>query len=376
VKLFGRSPFGNAENEIGSGKSSPEALRAEQFVELGKALLTLLQQYRWEIEELKSARFLRDLEEWKNGLTDLRSPQSIDQTRRKIYERANEHLKKEKTYLEEREQELKKMIGLLSEAVSTVTEGSGSYHQELWQTTTQLTQISQLEDIRKMRSMLASEIQHLKETVRQKQSQEKEQYDLLSRHVEALQSKLQTAVNRSLLDSLTGLYNRQGWDQELYNACQSASVTHVPFAVALVDVDNFKHINDEYGHQVGDLVLTELAKAFKDSFRPEDVIARYGGDEIAFILRTPSLDKAEKRMGRLVKEIAKPTYCCTVDGRNHYLKLSISCGVGFCRKEDTPETVVRRVDEALYIAKKNGKNQVATETNSAEGGTGMESLVE
>jgi diguanylate cyclase len=123
-------------------------------------------------------------------------------------------------------------------------------------------------------------------------------------------------------------------------------------------------------------VLTKLGKAFKESFRPEDVIARYGGDEIAFLLRTPSLDKAEKRMDRLVKEIAKPTYCCTVDGRNHYLKLSISCGVGFYRKEDTPETVVRRADEALYIAKKNGKNQVATETNPAEGDASQNSLVE
>lgn len=333
---------------------------------MGKALITLLQQYRWEIEELKTSRFVCELEEWKNSLDLYRSADSLDQIKLKLYDRVNDHLKKEKTYLEERERELKKMIGLLTEVVSAVSEGSGNYHQEILQSTQKLTEISQLEDIRKLRSLLASEIQSLKETVRQKQSKEKEHYDQLNRHVEALQSRLQTAVSRSLLDPLTNLYNRQGWDQELYNACQAASIMQIPFAVSLIDIDNFKHINDDYGHQVGDLVLAKLGTALKDSFRSDDFIARYGGDEIALVLRLSSLEKAEKRMDRLVKDIAKPTYSCKVDGKEFFLKISISCGVGFYRKEDTPETLLRRADEALYLAKKRGKNQVAAETATAE----------
>jgi diguanylate cyclase len=362
VRLFGRNSESKEET---LGITPREAVGIQQrnthLIGLGKAVLTLLQQYRWEIEELKTTRFVKDLEEWKTELDLIRSADSLDQIKLKIYERCNEHLKKEKTYLEERERELMQMIGLLTEAVSAVTEEGGSYNQEILQTTQKLTEISQLEDIRKMRSMLASEIQNLKETVRQRQSKEKEQNAILSRHVEALQNKLKRAVSRSLTDPLTGLYNRQGWDQEIHNACQTASIMSLPFATALIDIDNFKHINDDYGHQVGDLVLSKLGKALQESFRSEDIIARYGGDEIAFILRAPNLEKAEKRLDRMVKEIGKPTYSCKVDGKEFFLKISISCGVSFYRKGDTVENLLRRADEALYKAKKNGKNQVATE---------------
>jgi diguanylate cyclase len=367
VKLFGRnSSDDKSPQEITPREARNLQQRYLQLVELGKALITLLQQYRWDIEELKTSRFLRELEDWKNSLELQRSADSLDQIKLKLYERANDHLKQEKTYLDERERELMKMIGLLTEAVSAVSEGSGDYHQEILQSTQKLAEISQLEDIRKMRSMLASEIQSLKETVRQKQFREKEHYDQLSRHVEALQSKLQNAVSRSLLDPLTKLYNRQGWDQELYNACHAASIIQIPFAVSLIDIDNFKHINDDYGHQVGDLVLAKLGAALKDSFRSDDFIARYGGDEIALILRLSSLERAQKRLDRLVKDIAKPTYSCKVDGKEFFLKISISCGVSFFRKEDTAETMLRRADEALYIAKKRGKNQVAAETEMEE----------
>lgn len=356
--------------------TKPEVLHARgiQLAELGKALMTLLQQYRWEIEELRSNRFIRELEEWKNSLDTRLSPDAVDQLRLKLYERANDHLKKERNYLDERDRELKEMITLLSEGVTAVSAGQGDYHKQILQTTNKLTDISQLEDIRKMRSLLANEIQRLKETVRQKQSAEKRELEQLSQHVETLQNKLQSAVNKSMIDPLTGLYNRQGWDQEIFNTCQSASIMQNPFAVAMVDIDNFKTINDEYGHQVGDQVLTNLAKTFKESFRSEDFIARYGGDEIAFLLAVPSIDKAHKRLERLVRDVGKPTYHCSVNGRDCYLKLSISCGFSFCRKGDTPETLVRRADEALYHAKKNGKNQVAAEPEPEPDSTGRVGL--
>jgi hypothetical protein len=211
VKLFGRNSSNeDTEQEITPREANDIKQRNLQLIGMGKALITLLQQYRWEIEELKTSRFVRELEEWKNSLDLYRSADSLDQIKLKLYDRVNDHLKKEKTYLEERERELKKMIGLLTEVVSAVSEGSGNYHQEILQSTQKLTEISQLEDIRKLRSLLASEIQSLKETVRQKQSKEKEHYDQLNRHVEALQSRLQTAVSRSLLDPLTNLYNQIG----------------------------------------------------------------------------------------------------------------------------------------------------------------------
>lgn len=332
-----------------------------ELKKLGTTLLTLLQQYRWEIEEIQAAVFLDEVNQFKAWLPGANRPEAIDDRRQRFYERSVQHLRKERKYLEEREQELKTMISVLSEAITSISTGNEDYHRKITQTTQTLSQISQLEDIRKIRSSLTNEISRLKEAVREKQSKEKEQYAELSSSVEALQVKLTTAVNRSLRDPLTGLYNRNGWDQEMVEACHVASVTQKPFAVALVDVDNFKKINDTGGHQVGDLILVKIAESFKASFRAEDFTARFGGDEFAIILSLPTLDKAHRRLDRFCQEISKPTYQCPVEGQQYYVKISISVGVSLYRLGDSPASLVRRADESLYLAKKAGKNQVMTE---------------
>jgi diguanylate cyclase len=90
-------------------------------------------------------------------------------------------------------------------------------------------------------------------------------------------------------------------------------------------------------------------------------ISFHGGDEFAFALSAPSLEKAQERLERLCKEISKPTYNCPVNGKEFYLKISISVGLSFYRIGDTPESLIHRADEALYLAKKGGGNRVITE---------------
>lgn len=331
------------------------------LTELSRTLLTLLQQYRWELEEIQSDQFLEDVEEFRESFPESDTPLALDQSRRRFYEKAVQFIKKEKNYLEDREAELKSMITVLTDAIATLAHGNEDYHGKIIKTTQTLSQISQLEDIRKIRSSLSVEIGLLKDAVKEQQTKERQQQAKLSESVETLQSKLKTAINRSLRDPLTDLYNREGWDQELTEACRVASVTNKPFSVAMVDVDLFKKINDSGGHQVGDLILKKLAGFFKESLRAEDFISRFGGDEFAFALSAPSLEKAHGRLERLCKEISKPTYNCPVNGKEFYLKISISVGLSFYRAGDTPETLIHRADEALYLAKKNGRNRVVTE---------------
>jgi diguanylate cyclase len=333
------------------------------LTELSRTLLTLLQQYRWELEEIQSGQFLEDVEEFKRQFPDLESPFALDQGRRAFYAKAVQFVKKEKKYLEDREAELKSMIAVLTDAIASLSHGNEDYHERILKTTQTLSKISQLEDIRKIRSSLSVEISLLKDAVKEQQSKDRQQQARLSESVETLQTKLKAAINRSLRDPLTDLYNREGWDQELTEACRAASVTNRPFTVALVDVDHFKRINDTGGHQVGDVILKKLAAFFKESLRAEDFIARLGGDEFAFVLSAPSLDRAQGRLERLCKDISKPTYNCSIDGKEFYLKISISAGLSLYRPEDTPESLTRRADEALYLAKKGGKNRVASETH-------------
>ena len=170
-------------------------------------MLTLLQQYRCELEEIQSGQFLKKVEQFRESFPKSESPLDLDQSRRSFYEKAVRFAEKEKQYLEDREAELRSMTMILSEAIATL------FHGKILKTTQTLSQISQLEDIRKIRSSLSVEIGLLKEAVKEHQSKERQQQVTLSESVETLQSKLKTVINRSLRDPLTDLYNREGWDQ-------------------------------------------------------------------------------------------------------------------------------------------------------------------
>jgi len=343
LKLFGRWKTKAATPVIHVVPQQRDDWRGA-ITELSRTLLTLLQQYRWELEGIQSGQFLEDVEEFKRQFSDLESPVALDQGRRAFYEKAVQFVKKERKYLEDRETELKSMITVLTDAIGSLSHGNENYHERILKTTQTLSKISQLEDIRKIRSSLSTEMSLLKEAVKEQQSKERLQQAKLSESVETLQSKLKAAINRSMRDPLTDLHNREGWDQELSEACRAASVTNRPFTVALVDVDHFKRINDSGGHQVGDVILKKLAGFFKESLRAEDFIARLGGDEFAFVLSAPSLDRAQGRLERLCKDISKPTYSCPVDGKDFYVKISISAGLSLYRAGDTPESLTRRAD--------------------------------
>ena len=124
------------------------------------------------------------------------------------------------------------MITVLTEAIATLSHGNENYHDKILKTTQTLSQISQLEDIRKIKSSLSVEIGLLKDAVKEQQSKERQQQAKLSESVETLQSKLKTAINRSLRDPLTDLYNREGLDHELTETCRVATATNKPFTVA------------------------------------------------------------------------------------------------------------------------------------------------
>ena len=339
-----------------------DAWRSELTL-LATTLLSLLQQYRWDLEEIKTTKFQEQVHEFKCWLPAAPSPEAIADARQEFCQDSVRHLMKEQKYLEEREQELKRMISVLTEALGHISVGNEDYHSKITQTTQTLSQISQLEDIRKIRSSLTSEIGQLKDAVKERRSKEQQQQAQLMGSIETLQKKLKSAVICSLRDSLTGLLNRQGFNEAIVEACQNASLTRDSFTVAIVDVDGFKRINDSGGHQVGDIILVKLADYFKKSSQVDDALARLGGDEFVFLLANSSLERARKRLERMCQEISKPTYNCPVEGKDFYTKISITGGISLYRAGDTQTSLLRRADEALYLAKKAGKNQVMTEAD-------------
>jgi diguanylate cyclase (GGDEF)-like protein len=163
----------------------------------------------------------------------------------------------------------------------------------------------------------------------------------------------------STRDALTGSYNRLHFDERLRAEVAFAARHSSDASLVLLDIDHFKRVNDTYGHQVGDLVLSEVAKLSMRSLRTEDVFARFGGEEFAVILRGISLAGAKKLGERL--RISLEHSPILADKQAVPVTLSGGCASLSCTETRSPEELIRIADRRLYLAKAQGRNRVVAQ---------------
>jgi diguanylate cyclase (GGDEF)-like protein len=160
----------------------------------------------------------------------------------------------------------------------------------------------------------------------------------------------------STRDALTGAYNRLHFDERLRAEVAFAARHSSDASLVLLDIDHFKRVNDTYGHQVGDVVLSEVAKLSQRSLRTEDVFARFGGEEFAVILRGISLAGARKLGERL--RIAIESNPIAAEGRAVPVTISAGCASLADAQAKSAEELIRIADRRLYLAKAQGRNRV------------------
>ena len=176
----------------------------------------------------------------------------------------------------------------------------------------------------------------------------------------SLREKLRT---QSLRDPLTGLYNRRYMEDALERFVSLGSRTGGSTAVIMLDLDNFKKLNDEHGHAKGDAVLRDVAAQIIGALRPSDVVCRYGGEELVAILPDCSLEDAVEKAEILRERIESLS-------ASHECQISASLGVASVPETATSATDILPIaDAALFAAKKAGKNRViASEKRTAREG--------
>ena len=155
-------------------------------------------------------------------------------------------------------------------------------------------------------------------------------------------------------DFLTGVYNRRYFYDDMNEYVAYAEERAEPYAVAMLDIDHFKEINDACGHDSGDRVLKTLAKKLIDETKNGDLIARFGGEEFCIVLKNISNEEAVKFFVNLRANIAS----CNVQLKKEQINFTVSIGVAFSRSDYKLDELLELADEALYRAKENGRNRV------------------
>ncbi|MBN8506385.1 MAG: GGDEF domain-containing protein [Burkholderiales bacterium] len=164
-------------------------------------------------------------------------------------------------------------------------------------------------------------------------------------------AKLQTLAER---DALTGLFNRHQGERLLARALRRHQRSGTSFAVALIDLDHFKQVNDRHGHAAGDAVLRHFAKVAQRCLRDTDTLARWGGEEFLVLLDDAHLDATRTTIERLRQAVQMNP----VPLERGSLGVTASVGATVARRGESAEPLLRRADAALYRAKSNGRNRV------------------
>ncbi len=257
----------------------------------------------------------------------------------------------------EAQDELRRMLATFIERLSQMTETSSSYQGKMEESMRQLEQAKKIEEIAPvLKEVIGATRLMTNETasVRDELRSMREKTEATEAELVKLHKELDRISSQARHDTLTGALNRLGLDEALNREISSVRRKDSPLSVALLDIDNFKKLNDSKGHEAGDAALTHLATVARECMRPQDTLARYGGEEFVILLPDTTLDNGIEAMTRLQRELTKRFFLAG----NEKILITFSAGVAQVAAGESGPDAIRRADQAMYLAKRAGKNRV------------------
>ena len=256
----------------------------------------------------RTTDFLTRVERLRRTLVAGMSSHELADTVERVLALCDTYFADTRTVLTEREKELTSVVQVLRETLADLAGQAKSFNVDLMRSTDRIGTLANVDDIRELKRLIASEAKELKNAVVEKQRRDDVLFTQMSKRVDALQTQLAEAQKQAELDPLTEIANRRGFDRAMKEWALLASKSKQPFALAMVDIDDFKKINDTHGHQVGDRVLLCLAQRLVEDAGDGHYVARVGGEEFAVLLqgidprvrgRPPDVDTEAARRSRL-----------------------------------------------------------------------------
>jgi diguanylate cyclase len=252
---------------------------------------------------------------------------------------------------------MKNMMITFIDRLSAVATTTGDYHQKIDKYATEIGKAKDIGELNKilddvMRDTKITQAEALRsrdEMVAARQSVQEAEA-----RIHDLEKKLEQMSELVREDQLTGSLNRRGLDDVFEREEARSERRQTPLCIGLLDLDDFKRLNDTYGHIAGDHALIHLVRVIKDTLRTMDVIGRFGGEEFMVILPDTPLEDAIQTVTRLQRELTKRIFMYN----NEKLLITFSAGVALRQAGEDQTSLIKRADEALYKAKRAGKNRV------------------
>ncbi|MDP2808975.1 MAG: diguanylate cyclase [Rhodocyclaceae bacterium] len=332
---------------------------AEDQAELKAALLHLLQLIIENISELVVD------DDWMHGqvsmVSDLVSQQPISLRRLDDVERRLKDLIYKqsalKKNLNDARERLKAMLAAFVDRLADLSSSTGHYHSKIEQCAEKISRAGDITEISDVLDEVMSEtriIQLNAQRSRDELIEMRSRVEEAEREIHRLHDELAQASDMVRHDPLTGALNRKGMDEAVEREVGRVRRHNEKLCVALLDIDNFKKLNDTLGHQAGDQALVHLTHVTQEAIRPQDTLARYGGEEFVVLLPGTTLDDAVKAMVRVQRELTRKFFL----HKNDKVLITFSCGVAELSADEAPNQAIKRADDAMYLAKRAGKNRV------------------
>jgi len=329
---------------------------ADQLNWLVQKLLGLLSSPAIVGEGGSAARFRSELQVYKNRFANLTQEDSIDALVRKCLALCQDFFQETEYSKVNRESEYASIIDVLREAIGSLTD-QAQLNGTLISSAQRFREIAQVRDLQELKQRIEEEVQIVELRVRERQEKSGKIFDSLTDTVKLLEAKLSQTEEQINLDTLTQVANRRYFDYAL-SQWVAEHRQFGPFVLVMIDVDNFKKVNDTYGHQAGDRVLFGIAQSVKTLVRDEDILARYGGEEFAILLRNITVKEAQIRVHKMLQVVRSGVYQVSAGHNTASFRISVSCGLAEFVQGDAAANLIERADAALYQAKRLGKDRV------------------
>lgn len=315
---------------------------------------------------LDNVNYLLEDESWLRGQIDIIQNLIVGPINYRSLENASQCLKEVihkqsilKDSLTEARISVKNMITVFMDRLSTIATSTNDYYSKIDSYTDKIAEAGHIGDL----SHILTEVMRDTRIIQTEALQSRDQISAAHQQAQHAEARIRTLETELALisalashDKLTNSLNRRGLDDAFEREQARADRHGTVLSVALLDLDDFKQLNDTHGHQVGDQALIHLVKIIKATLRSMDVVGRLGGEEFVVVLPDTGISEAVMVIGRLQKELAKRIF--SYDKQRFFV--TFSAGVAMRTSREALLDTLKRADMAMYHAKKMGKNRIAT----------------